>query len=64
MDEKVFFGFAALAMIEMGVAPPDAVWRWAGIRNPFVALINAGREIEMARLGLRKRGINVFLESH
>jgi hypothetical protein len=61
--ERAFFGLAALAMIEMGIAPPDDVWRWVSVRNPFVALIKADREIEIARVGLERRfGIKVFLE--
>lgn len=62
MDERAFFGFAALAMMEMGIAPPDNVWRWVSVHNPFAALIDAATEIQMARRGLEKRGIKVSLE--
>jgi hypothetical protein len=61
-NERVFFGFAALALMELGIAPPDEIWRWVRIRNPFGALLEADREIEIARIGLeRQRGIRVSL---
>lgn len=61
MDERVFFGFAAIAMAEIGIVPPK-VWSWQVVHNPFVALVDAAREIEIARIGLHKRaGINVSL---
>jgi hypothetical protein len=61
-NERAFFGFAALAMMEMGIAPPKNVWRWEIIQNPFVALIKADRDIEIARVSLeRKYGIKVFI---
>jgi hypothetical protein len=63
-NERAFFGFAALAMLEMGVAPPDDVWRWVSVHNPYAALMDAATEIQMARRGLEKRGIKVSLESH
>jgi hypothetical protein len=64
-NERVFFGFAALALMEMGIAPPGDIWRWVRIRNPFGALLDADREIEIARLGLeRQRGIKVSLAGH
>ena len=60
--EKALFGLVALAMLELGIAPPRNVWRWVRVRNPLVALINADTEIEMARISLEKRqGIKVSL---
>ena len=60
--EKALFGLAALAMLELGIAPPRNVWRWVRVRNPLVALINADQQIEMARISLEKRqGIKVSL---
>lgn len=61
MDEKEFFGFAAIAMAGLGIVPPK-IWSWQVVNNPFVALVDADREIEIARIGLHKRaGINVSL---
>jgi hypothetical protein len=63
MNERVLFSFAALAMMEIGVTPPENVWCWVNVQNPFVALIKAYKEIEIARVGLESRqGIRVSLE--
>lgn len=62
LNEKAFFGFAALAMEEIGIVPPK-IWRWQVVKNPFVALADADKEIEIARIGLHKRGkIDVSFE--
>lgn len=55
LNEKTFFGFAAIAMAEIGIVPPK-IWRWQPVNNPFVALVDADEEIEIARISLHERG--------
>jgi len=59
MDEKTKYGFFALSMLELGIEPISQKWQWQIVSNPFVALIGAEREIMMARLGLKREGIEV-----
>ncbi len=62
LNEKTFFCFAAMAMAEIGIVPPK-IWRWRAVKYPFVALINADEEIEIARISLHEReGIDVSFE--
>jgi predicted nucleic acid-binding protein len=57
MDEKIKYSFFALSMLELGIEPISQKWHWQIVSTPFVALIGAEREIEMARLGLKREGI-------
>jgi hypothetical protein len=61
MDEKTKFSFLALSMLELGMEPISKKWHRQIVSNPFVALIGAEREINMAQLGLNKEGIEVEL---
>jgi len=63
MDPPKFYCFAALAMAELGIEPPGDIWRWQPVANPFFALFNAEKELEMARLGLSRKGIIVDLST-
>ncbi len=59
MDEKSKYSFYALSMMELGIEPVSKKWQWQIVRNPFVALIGAEREIQMAQLGLQREGIEI-----
>lgn len=59
MDEKSKYGIYAISMMELGVEPISKKWEWQIVSNPFVALINADRQIKMAQLGLKSEGIEV-----
>ncbi len=59
LNEPALFGWAALAMAEMGINPEQSVWRWQVVRNPYVALVGADKAIYMAKVGLQNKGINV-----
>jgi len=61
MGEKQKYGFFALAMAELSIEPLSRKWKWYLIRNPFVALIKAEKEIKMAQSGLKAEGIEVNL---
>jgi hypothetical protein len=61
MDEQTKYSFYALSMLELEIKPISHKWQWQIVSNPFVALIGAEREINMARLGLQREGIEVDL---
>lgn len=61
LNDKALFGFAALALAEMGINPEREIWQWQVVRNPYVALVAADKAIEIARIGLKKKGIDVSL---
>lgn len=45
LNEPALFGWAALAMAEMGINPEPNIWRWQVVRNPYVALVGADKAI-------------------
>jgi hypothetical protein len=64
MIEKVRYSFYALAMDEIGIKPafPNEKW-WANIKNPFVALIKADKEIKTIQsLYSKMYGVEIIFE--
>jgi len=60
IEERERYVFYALAMAELGIYPALSGEGWHLIKNPFVALVNAEREIWMAQNHLRKaHGVDV-----
>lgn len=54
--------FMSLAMSDMGIPPALAGHTWHHIRNPFVALLNGQKSIEMAQYQLEKNhGVRIDL---
>jgi hypothetical protein len=64
MTERTRYSFYALAMDEIGIKPAfeEEEW-WVNIKNPFIALINADREIKSIQSLYRKMyGLDITLE--
>lgn len=61
MTERERYGFFALAMLELNIKPISDRWRWQIVRNPYLALIKADRQIKVAKHGLHCEGIEVNL---
>lgn len=60
LDERERYGFYALAMGELGIQPALAGYDWNFVRNPFLALLRAEREIRTAQMQIRNaRGIQI-----
>ncbi len=64
MTEKIRYSFYALAMDEIGVKPAFAKEEWCvNIKNPFIALINADKEIKSIQaLYSKMYGVDITLE--
>jgi hypothetical protein len=64
MTERIQYSFYALAMDEIGIKPAfeKEEW-WVNIKNPFIALINADREIKSIQsLYIKMYGVDITLE--
>jgi hypothetical protein len=62
LEEKARYGFFALAMGELGIGPALPNEGWHYVRNPFVALLKADKEIWMAKNHMRNvHGVDVSL---
>jgi len=64
MTERIRYSFFALAMDEIGIKPAfeKEEW-WANIKNPFIALINADREMKNIQSLYRKMyGVDIKLD--
>jgi len=62
-SESERYGFLALAMLELNIKPISDNWRWQIVRNPFLALIKADSQIEVAKHSLHREGIEVDLNN-
>lgn len=57
------YGFIALAMAELDIPPAVHSFDWQYVKNPFTALIDAGKEIQLAQRQIWKSdGITVDFE--
>ena len=54
LGDRERYGFYALAMAELGIPPSLPGESWQYIKNPFVALNNAGIQIGNAKIHLQK----------
>jgi len=60
MDVLVKYGIIALAMAELNIQPALSDYYWQLINNPFIALINAEKEIQAAKLQfIRSDGVEI-----
>jgi hypothetical protein len=64
MSERQLFSFYALAMDELGIPPSISKEKWwSNIRNPFVSLINADKEIRtISKLYKKEYNIDIGLD--
>ncbi len=53
LDERERYGFYALAMGELDIQPALEGYDWNFVKNPFVALLRADREIRTAQMQIR-----------
>ena len=62
LEDRERYGFYALAMAELGISPSLSDESWQYIKNPFVALDNAEKQIATAKIHLQKsHGVEVDL---
>jgi hypothetical protein len=61
LNDRELYGFMAIAMGELNISPAIQGYTWHFVRNPFVALLNADKEIAAAQIELEKKGIEVNL---
>ena len=61
LKDRELYGFMAMAMAELNIKPAVQGYTWHFVRNPFVALLNADKEISAAQIELEKKGIKIDL---
>jgi len=61
LNDRELYGFMAIAMNELNISPAIQGYTWHVVRNPFVALLNADKEIAAAQIELERKGIKVDL---
>jgi len=62
LEEKVKYGFYALAMAELHIPPALSGYEWQFIKNPYVALLNAETQIQAAKRQLNKSdGVEIHI---
>lgn len=54
LEDRVKYGFYALAMAELNIPPALAGYDWQFVKNPFVALLNADTQIQAAKRQVNK----------
>ena len=55
LNDRELYGFMAIAMGELNISPAIQGYTWHFVRNPFVALLNADKEIAAAQIELEKK---------